>query len=200
MSDFVYDLRRVSHITAAAVGQPGQRTFYLQAQKGSDLVSLITEKELVRALCLRIDDILEELDKRGVARPDASEEPTPAELLLRPPLNPFFRIAQMSLAYDPTSDLLVIEVEELQLAADEDDEEIDPILQQNAEAEEDKNDPRRVRISATRAQMQALSRNAMDIITTGGRPICPQCLQPMEDEGHLCVKKNGHGNKKASEM
>ena len=200
MSDFVYDLRRVSHITAAAVGQPGQRTFYLQAQKGSDLVSLITEKELVRALCLRIDDILEELDKRGVARPDASEEPTPAELLLRPPLNPFFRIAQMSLAYDPTSDLLVIEVEEFQLADDEDDEEIDPILQQNAEAEEGKNDPRRVRISATRAQMQALSRNARDIITTGGRPICPQCLQPMEDEGHLCVKKNGHGNKKASEM
>ncbi|MCA0352507.1 MAG: DUF3090 domain-containing protein [Chloroflexi bacterium] len=200
MSDFVYDLRRVSHITAAAVGQPGQRTFYLQAQKGSDLVSLITEKELVRALCLRIDDILEELDKRGVARPDASEEPTPAELLLRPPLNPFFRIAQMSLAYDPTSDLLVIEVEEFQLADDEDDEEIDPILQQNTEAEESKNDPRRVRISATRAQMQALSRNAMDIITTGGRPICPQCLQPMEDEGHLCVKKNGHGNKKASEM
>lgn len=200
MSDFVYDLRRVSHITAAAVGQPGQRTFYLQAQKGSDLVSLITEKELVRALCLRIDDILEELDKRGVARPDASEEPTPAELLLRPPLNPFFRIAQMSLAYDPTSDLLVIEVEEFQLADDEDDEEIDPILQQNADAEESKNDPRRVRISATRAQMQALSRNAMDIITTGGRPICPQCLQPMEDEGHLCVKKNGHGNKKASEM
>ncbi|GAA5529370.1 DUF3090 domain-containing protein [Herpetosiphon gulosus] len=200
MSDFVYDLRRVSHITAAAVGQPGQRTFYLQAQKGSDLVSLITEKELVRALCLRIDDILEELDKRGVARPDASEEPTPAELLLRPPLNPFFRIAQMSLAYDPTSDLLVVEVEEFQLAADEDDEEIDPILQQHAEAEESKNDPRRVRISATRAQMQALSRNAMDIITTGGRPICPQCLQPMEDEGHLCVKKNGHGNKKASEM
>jgi len=143
---------------------------------------------------------LEELDKRGVARPDASEEPTPAELLLRPPLNPFFRIAQMSLAYDPTSDLLVIEVEEFQLADDEDDEEIDPILQQNAEAEEGKNDPRRVRISATRAQMQALSRNAMDIITTGGRPICPQCLQPMEDEGHLCVKKNGHGNKKASEM
>ena len=200
MSDFVYDLRRVSHITAAAVGQPGQRTFYLQAQKGSELVSLITEKELVRALCLRIDDILEELDKRGVARPDASEEPTPAELLLRPPLNPFFRIAQMSLAYDPTSDLLVIEVEEFQLADDEDDEEIDPILQQNTEAEESKNDPRRVRISATRAQMQALSRNAMDIITTGGRPICPQCLQPMEDEGHLCVKKNGHGNKKASEM
>ncbi|KPL85952.1 DUF3090 domain-containing protein [Herpetosiphon geysericola] len=200
MSDFVYDLRRVSHITAAAVGQPGQRTFYLQAQKGNDLVSLITEKELVRALCLRIDDILEELVKRGVARPDASEEPTPAELLLRPPLNPFFRIAQMALAYDPTSDLLVIEADELQLADDDEDEDIDPILQQRSDDEEAKNEPRRVRISATRAQMQALSRNAMDIITTGGRPICPQCLQPMEDEGHMCVKKNGHGNKKASEM
>ena len=200
MANFVYDLRRVSHITAAAVGQPGERVFYLQAQKHSDLVSLVAEKEYIRALAQRIDTIMEELEKRGVARPDPSEEPTPAELLLRGPLNPLFRIGQLSLAYAPDGDLMVLEAEEL-LIADDDDEEVDPILRQNPPEEtETPRQPRMVRFSATRAQMQGLSRNAMEIITTGGRAICPQCLQPMEPSGHMCVKKNGHANKTAAEL
>jgi uncharacterized repeat protein (TIGR03847 family) len=198
MANFVYDLRRVSHITAAAVGQPGERVFYLQAQKHSDLVSLVAEKEYIRALAQRIDTILDELEKRGVARPDPSEEPTPAELMLRGPLNSLFRIGQLSLAYAPDGDLLVLEAEELQIAADE-EEEIDPILGLS-EPDETPREPRMVRFSATRAQMQGLSRNAMEIITTGGRAICPQCLQPMEASGHMCVKKNGHANKTAAEM
>ena len=200
MPEYIYDLLRVSHITAAAVGQPGQRVFYLQAQKGSDLVSLIAEKEYIRALCLRVDELLDELEKRGVTRPDPSEEPTPAELMLRGPLEALFRIGQLSLAYAPEGDLFVIEAEELVLAAEEEDEDIDPILRQSQPEPAEPGQPRTVRISATRAQMQGLSRNAMEIITTGGRPICPQCLQPMEASGHVCVKKNGNHNKTAAEM
>lgn len=200
MPEYTYDLRRASHITAAAVGQPGQRVFYLQAQKGSDLVSLVAEKEYIRALCQRVDSVLDELEKRGIARPDPSEEPTPAELMLRGPLVSLFRIGQLSLAYASDNDLFVIEAEELVLDNDDDDDDIDPILRQNAPDSDDDKSPRHVRISATRAQMQGLSRNAMEIITTGGRPICPQCLQPMEDSGHVCVKKNGNHNKTAAEM
>ncbi|MBA3470758.1 MAG: DUF3090 domain-containing protein [Herpetosiphonaceae bacterium] len=199
MPEYIYDLRRVSHITAAAVGQPGERVFYLQAQKHSDLISLVTEKEYIRALAQRIDSILDELEKRGVARPDPSEEPTPAELMLRGPLNSLFRIGQMSLAYAPDGDLLVLEAEELPVA-DDDEEEIDPILRQSEPEAAPPRQPRMVRFSATRAQMQGLSRSAMEIITTGGRAICPQCLQPMEPTGHMCVKKNGHANKTAAEM
>ena len=197
MADYTYDLRRVTHVTAAAVGPPGQRVFYVQAQKGQDLVTLIAEKEYIRALALRIDDILDELERRGVARPNPADEPTPAELLLRPPLEPLFRIGQLSLAYDPDADLMVIEAEEMVLA--EPEEEADPLFQ----AQEQSTQPpqaKLVRFSATRSQMQGLSRNAMDIITTGGRPLCPQCLQPMEASGHLCVKSNGHGNKLAAEL
>lgn len=198
MADYVYDLKRVSHITAAAVGQPGQRVFYLQAQKHSDLVSLIAEKEYIRALCLRVNDLLEELHKRGIAQPDQSEEPTPAELMLRGPLDPLFRVAQLGMAYDVDSDMIILEAEEMVLN-DDDDDDIDPILRGETSGEHNA-EPRRVRLSATRAQMQGLSRYALDIIETGGRPICPQCLQPMDAEGHMCVKKNGHGNKLAAEL
>ena len=118
--------------------------------------------------------------------------------MLRGPLNSLFRIGQLSLAYAPDGDLLVLEAEELPVP--EDDEEIDPILRQSEPEETTPRQPRMLRFSATRAQMQGLSRNAMEIITTGGRAICPQCLQPMEPTGHMCVKKNGHANKTAAEM
>ncbi|HEY1014747.1 MAG TPA: DUF3090 domain-containing protein [Herpetosiphonaceae bacterium] len=199
MAKYAYDLRRVNHVTAGAVGQPGQRVFYLQAQKHGDLVSMVTEKEYVRALCERLDDILDELAKRGLPRPSQADEPTPAELMLRGPLTALFRIGQLSLAYDAENDLIIIEAEELVLA--DEDEEIDPILRGSQPEEEPAaKEPQAVRISATRAQMQGLSRFALDIIETGGRPQCPQCLQPMDPSGHMCVKKNGHANKTNAEL
>lgn len=191
MAEYLYDLKKVNHLTAGAVGQPGERVFYLQAQKHSDLVSVIAEKEQIRALCVHIDNIIDELDRRGIARPAESEEPSPAELNLRGPLNSLFRIGQLSMAYDPANDLLVLEIGEF--VSDEPDEEADPLFQREEQPEAQQ--PRIVRVSATRAQMRGMSRHVMDIIVTGGRPICPQCLQPMDAEGHLCVKKNGHGNK-----
>jgi uncharacterized repeat protein (TIGR03847 family) len=200
MANYMYDLRRVNHITAAAVGQPGQRVFYIQAQKHGDLVTLIAEKEYVRALCARVEEMLDELARRGLARPNQADEPTPAELSLRGPLAPLFRIAQLGLAYDVEHDLVVIEAQELVLDDVAEEEEIDPILRASAEPEAAQGEPRAVRLWATRAQMQGLSRYAMDIIETGGRPICPQCLQPMDAAGHLCVKKNGHANKTNAEL
>ena len=50
MPEFTYDLDPVTRITAHAVGQPGQRVFYLQARRDRQLVSLIAEKEQIRAL------------------------------------------------------------------------------------------------------------------------------------------------------
>lgn len=200
MAKYAYDLRRVNHVTAGAVGQPGQRVFYLQAQKHGDLVSMIAEKEYVRALCLRVEDILDELAKRGIARPNQADEPTPAELMLRGPLTPLFRIGQLSLAYDAENDLIIVEAEELVLGHEADDQDIDPILRANQPEEPPAQEAKTVRVSATRAQMQGLSRYALDIIETGGRPQCPQCLQPMDAAGHMCVKKNGHANKTNAEL
>jgi uncharacterized repeat protein (TIGR03847 family) len=192
MTEYLYDLKKVSNLTAGAVGQPGARVFYLQAQKHSDLLSMIAEKEQIRALCLHIDNVIDELERRGINRPAEADEPTDAELHLRGPLNPLFRIGQLSMAYDSADDLLVIEVGEF--LTSETEEEVDPLFQ-SAEEPLKSPVPRLVRLSATRAQMKGMSRHAMDIIVTGGRPICPQCLQSMDSEGHLCVKKNGHGNK-----
>ena len=41
---FTYDFEAVTHIVADAVGQPGRRTFFLQARQGRRVASLIVEK------------------------------------------------------------------------------------------------------------------------------------------------------------
>ena len=48
-----------------------------------------------------------------------------------------------------------------------------------------------VRYWCTRAQLLTLANWAVVVIERG-RPICPQCGEPMEPEGHFCPKKNGH--------
>jgi len=48
-----------------------------------------------------------------------------------------------------------------------------------------------VRFWTTRTQLRQLARWGQDVASRG-RPVCPQCGQPMEPEGHFCPKKNGH--------
>ena len=55
------DLDPVTRLTADAVGEPGQRTFYLQAASGADQVTLLVEKEQVRRLAESLETWLPEL-------------------------------------------------------------------------------------------------------------------------------------------
>ena len=57
------ELNPISRITASALGEPGNRTFYLQARKGSQLVTLLCEKEQVRALAAALEQMLDELKR-----------------------------------------------------------------------------------------------------------------------------------------
>ena len=48
-----------------------------------------------------------------------------------------------------------------------------------------------LRFWCTREQVHKMARWGAEIAARG-RPVCPQCGQPMEPEGHFCPKKNGH--------
>ncbi|HEY4633359.1 MAG TPA: DUF3090 family protein, partial [Candidatus Limnocylindrales bacterium] len=51
---------------AGTVGQPGNRTFFLQARTGSRVVSVSLEKVQVAAVAERLGHLLFELDQRGL--------------------------------------------------------------------------------------------------------------------------------------
>ena len=164
-----FELDPVQRITAGAVGEPGARTFFLQARAGEQLVTLLAEKEQIRALATSIDQML-------AALPDTEESPLPSEsrdLSLEEPLVPEWRVGPMALHYDADRDLIVVIASEL------------------IDEEEDPRDPSTARFVATRAQAQALAERAESVVEAG-RPRCRFCGFPLDASGHTCPAMNGH--------
>lgn len=166
------DLNPVSTITADAVGQPGQRVFYVQARRGPTTVTIETEKEQVRALALGIHQFLEELTQRFPER-TVLDDVAQSDLNLTAPLEPEFKVGQMGLGYDSDQDLVVIVAQSLQ-----------------PEGEPEENAVT-ARFWITRGQAKAMADHALTIVSQG-RPMCPLCGRPINPEGHFCPKRNGH--------
>jgi uncharacterized repeat protein (TIGR03847 family) len=170
MAEFTYDFETVQRITADAIGEPGHRIFYVQARRGPRLISLLAEKEQVRALADAIERLLDELAEKNPLL-STSDDMLVTDMSLEEPVEPEFRIVQMGLGYDNDRDMVVL------------------VVQGQTDAGEDE---ALLRISATRPQMRALSVHAARVVAAG-RPICGNCGHPMDPGGHFCPERNGHG-------
>jgi len=101
------DLDPVDRITADAIGEPGERTFYLQARKGPELVTIMVEKQQVELLASSILEILSRVGKETAAGP-------PEEAMeLEEFVEPMWRAGRLSIGYLEERDLLLLEVEEV---------------------------------------------------------------------------------------
>ena len=172
------DLDPVTRLTADAVGEPGQRTFYLQAASGSDQVTLLVEKEQVRRLAESLQTWLPELAADRPEDPGEAAAAEAGELGLEAPLEPDFRVGQLQLSYDGERDRVVIVATELQVE-DEDDDPLEPL------------EPLQVRLFVTRPQLRVLARHGSQVVARG-RPLCPLCGNPLDPTGHICPAQNGH--------
>ena len=95
---------------AGTVGQPGDRTFYLQASGGGRTVSVALEKVQVQVLADRLGQLLEEVRRRGVGEvptvvPHELEDTAPLDA----PVEEEFRVSTMGLAWDGEDDRVVVE-------------------------------------------------------------------------------------------
>ncbi len=61
MPPVVHQFDPPDRFVAGTVGEPGQRTFFLQARTGVRLVSVALEKQQVAALAERIDALLDQV-------------------------------------------------------------------------------------------------------------------------------------------
>jgi uncharacterized repeat protein (TIGR03847 family) len=166
MTDFAYNLENVHRITADAVGAPGQRVFYMQARRGTELLSLLAEKEQVHALAQAIDKLLDELTEKN-PNLTTSDDLIVMDMRLEQPIEPAFRIAHMGLGYDEEHDRVVLVIQG----------------QESAEAE----GTVLARISATRSQMRSLSTHAVRVVAAG-RPTCLQYPRPCDyRRGDICM-------------
>ncbi|HEY1116118.1 MAG TPA: DUF3090 domain-containing protein [Acidimicrobiales bacterium] len=172
---------------AGTVGPPGQRTFFLQARAGNRLVSVALEKQQVQALAERVDELLDEVMATQVGGESVIPALAPLGLEdsdpLEQPIEEEFRAGTMTLSWDPTDERVVIEVFPYTEAAvitpdqlDEDFEEPEP------------DEVFLVRIPAGPAR--AFVKRAEQVLEAG-RPSCPFCGNPIDPDGHLCVRANG---------
>lgn len=160
-----FDLREPDRFTAGAVGEPGARVFFLQAVEGTQVVSLRLEKQQVGALGLYLQGVLNDLPVVPVTE-------RPSDMDLAEPVVAEWVVGTLGVAYDTESDRIVLQADELV-------------------AEDEEEDGGLARFHLTRAQVVAFCELA-ETLVAAGRPPCPICGQPMDPDGHVCPRSNGH--------
>lgn len=162
----------VDEITIDSLGPPGNRVFYIEGRKGGQVVSLIIEKFQVQSLIAGVAEFLKRLIDKFPEQGDFEAPFSEEGMHIEPPVDVRFRVGEIELSYDAERDRVIIIAHELLTDGDQQDSMV-------------------VRYGCTRAQLLSLARWSAMVVERG-RPICPQCQQPMEPEGHFCPKKNGH--------
>ncbi len=182
MARLVYNFENPDRFVAGTVGQPGSRTFYLQARDGNRIVSVVLEKVQVALLAERLTQLLAEVRERGANVP---LEPAPADLDTAPldePINETFRVGTMAIVWDGEDESILVEAR----AMSEDGEAAEDLAEPNDD--DDESDVVRVHLSPRKAL--AFARRALEVVAAG-RPPCPFCGQPLNPEGHICARRNG---------
>jgi uncharacterized repeat protein (TIGR03847 family) len=189
MPPLIHGFDPPERFVTGTVGPPGQRTFFLQARTGNRVTSVSLEKQQVSVLAERIDQLLDEVMSSATTdslipavAPLGLDDSAPLEQ----PIEEEFRAGTMTLSWDPDDERVVIEVFPFNEAAVVSPDQLDEDLQDLQEPEPD--EVLLVRIDAGSAR--AFVKRAEQVVDAG-RPTCPFCGNPIDPDGHLCVRANG---------
>ncbi len=163
-----YPLGSLSHIEAKTFGEPGRRTFELVIEAGGAYGTLWLEKELLLQLGLRLQESTQNLPSEERARSGklVESEWSGDQLSLD------FKAGQLSLEHDVENNSFGLSAFEI-------------------EDEESHEEPSSVSFWITAEQAATLAEEALRICAAG-RPRCFLCGLPIDPEGHVCPRANGH--------
>ena len=179
MSRVIHVFRKPERFVAGTVGEPGDRSFYLQAVEQARTISVLLEKQQVSVLAERMAALLEEVVRRFGA-----EDAEPADSDLDPlavPLEEEFRVGTMGLGWDADSKSIVVEL----LAVSEEEVDESVVLDDTEEG------PDALRVFLSPLQAREFAARAERVVSAG-RPPCPLCAEPLDSSGHVCVRLNGY--------
>jgi uncharacterized repeat protein (TIGR03847 family) len=90
-------------------------------------------------------------------------------------------VGTIGVAYDDADGRFLVRLDELVDEADDSED----------DGASDEDEAGWARLGLSRGQAHAfVVRSAL--LVSSGRPACPLCGRPIDNEGHLCVKTNGH--------
>lgn len=198
------------------IGEPGSRTFFLQARRAGQVVSVVLEKVQVAVLAERLGVLLDELEARGITPPAdgvvADHGP------LEEPLVEMFRATTLTLGWDGDAERILVEAraetdEEHEHEHDHHDEEEDEEEEvidlsavegivgstagellaafQEIDDDDEADGPDTLRVRLTADAARGFVNRALEVVAAGRLP-CPLCGQPLDPQGHICPRRNGH--------
>lgn len=158
------------HLTVGTVGEPGNRTFYLQGGRGSELATVTIEKMQATALVDSFEQLLKELsnDYPQVKRDLAGT--IMLDLRLRQPISSMFRVGSLGLGFNEEVWRIIVVAYEM-VAKDE--------------------EPNFVSYWIRPKQAELLIEHTRNLVSSG-RPICGNCGNPIDKAGHFCPHRNGY--------
>ena len=166
----IYELDPVDRIAVAAVGEPGQRRFFLLATGSGRTLTLGCEKSQLQALIVRVHQMLE---AQQIEAPERAAEAAPNDAA---PGEPEWQIGEMGLGYHDARKMFVL------------------VASQSAAGDQGEappgDDAPSVRFWLSHDQVIAFSKQAESVLSAG-RPLCPRCGLPMDPSGHPCPVMNG---------
>lgn len=176
-----FEFERVDAFVPGTLGEPGNRTFYLQARAGEQVVTLRCEKQQVGMLGRYLTQLAEAM---GPVEPDRDI------VGLVEPVEEQWVVGQLSVGVDEENGLILVTAEEVVTETIEGDDDIDPeVLAQLIEAAEILGEPAEARFVLNAAQALAFGERAEELVAAG-RPPCRLCGAPMDPEGHACPRWN----------
>jgi uncharacterized repeat protein (TIGR03847 family) len=162
MASRSFELESVDQIAAAAVGDPGQRHFFLLARDGAMGLTLACEKFHIQGLLTRARQLLEAQELAAEAKISGSAA-TPAVG------EPDWAIGELGLGFHESKRKFVIVAREV---------------------EQEGEDPATARLWVTPEQVRDFTNQAEQVLA-GGRPTCNYCGLPIDPSGHPCPAANG---------
>lgn len=180
MARIVNTFDPVERFVVGTVGEPGERSFFLQARSGHRLTSVLLEKSQVIAIADRLEILLRELRRIDpslvIERLPRDDQP------LEAPIVEEFRVGIVSLSWLSDREMVSIELQAVNENAPESEEVFD---------DDDSDAPDLLRVILTPSQTDAFVKRAA-VVVNAGRPPCPFCGLALDPQGHVCPRANGY--------
>ena len=171
---------------AGTIGEPGRRTFHLQAIGGGIAATVVVEKSQVAVLARRIADMLRDLAEGGAIKlPPRAPRLGIGQPRLDEPFSPEFRVGTIALSWDPSTARLTLEFRDDM--RDEQEGEAPPPINDAPDG------PDVLRVSLSAAAALDFAEQSLEL-TVAGRPTCPLCGVPIEAGGHRCERRAAYLN------
>ena len=161
MASRSFELETVETLAAAAVGEPGKRTFFLLASGDAQSVTLACEKFHIQGLLTRARQLLEAQEMPEAKTAGVTGNPAVGEA--------DWSIGELGLGYHEAKKRFVIVAREV---------------------EEEGSEPATARLWVSPGQVRAFTEQA-EAVLAGGRPTCQYCGLPIDPAGHPCPAATG---------